>query len=266
MAKKIKTKISKTKKAKTLKINKVKAKIAVTKKPANKSQKTVKAKSKTQTPKHKSKPDVVNKHVGGSWAYTDAVREHFFAPKNLLWEDPKDAEYDAEGVVGSPACGDVMRIWLNVDPKEDKITTLKWRTFGCASAIAATSMLSVMITENGGMKIEEALKIRPQDIIIRLGGLPDRKIHCSVLGDKALRAAINHWFKKTDQISRIVVEGQKIVDPNTKVTEADIEEAVLEGAVTVEDVQKKTKVGIGYPECLPQVEELIRFYKEKYFG
>lgn len=163
-------------------------------------------------------------------------------------------------------CGDVMRIWLNVDPKEDKITTLKWRTFGCASAIAATSMLSVMITENGGMKIEDALKIRPQDIIIRLGGLPDRKIHCSVLGDKALRAAINHWFKKTDQISRIVVEGQKIVDPNTKVTEADIEEAVLEGAVTVEDVQKKTKVGIGYPECLPQVEELIRFYKEKYFG
>jgi NAD(P)H-nitrite reductase large subunit len=64
----------------------------------------------------------------------------------------------------------------------------------------------------------------------------------------------------------LVVEGQKIVDPNTKVTEADIEEAVLEGAVTVEDVQKKTKVGIGYPECLPQVEELIRFYKEKYFG
>ncbi len=249
MAKKIiKTKISKAKKVK-------------------KSRSRTSAKStKAQTPKTKSKPDVVNKHVGGSWAYTDAVREHFFAPKNLLWEDPKDAEYDAEGVVGSPACGDVMRIWLNVDPKEDKITTLKWRTFGCASAIAATSMLSVMITENGGMKIEDALKIRPQDIIIRLGGLPDRKIHCSVLGDKALRAAINHWFKKTDQISRILIEGQKIVDPNTKVTEADIEEAVLEGAVTVEDVQKKTKVGIGYPECLPQVEELIRFYKEKYFG
>ena len=242
------------------------AKTSATRKPANKSKKVVKVKSKAQTTRPKSKPDVVNKHVGGSWAYTDAVREHFFSPKNLLWEDPKDAEYDAEGVVGSPACGDVMRIWLNVDPKEDKITTLKWRTFGCASAIAATSMLSVMITENGGMKIDEALKIRPQDIIIRLGGLPDRKIHCSVLGDKALRAAINHWFKKTDQISRIVVEGQKIVDPNTKVTEADIEEAVLEGALTVEDVQKKTKVGIGYPECLPQVEELIRFYKEKYFG
>jgi len=163
-------------------------------------------------------------------------------------------------------CGDVMRIWLNVDPKRDTITTLKWRTFGCASAIAATSMLSVMVTEKKGMKIDDALKITPQDIIKRLGGLPDRKIHCSVLGDKALRAAINHWFKKTNQISRIVIEGQKVVDPNTKVTEADIEEAVLEGATTLEAVQKRTKVGIGNPDCLPAVEELIRFDKEKYFG
>jgi bacterioferritin-associated ferredoxin len=132
--------------------------------------------------------------------------------------------------------------------------------------IAATSMLSVIVTEKGGMNIEEALKIRPQDIIARLGGLPDRKIHCSVLGDKALRAAINNWFKKTNQLSRIIVEGEKVVDPHTKVTEADIEEAVLEGATTVEEVQKRTKVGIGYPECLPAVEQLIRFYKEKYFG
>ncbi|MEK7174161.1 MAG: iron-sulfur cluster assembly scaffold protein, partial [Patescibacteria group bacterium] len=127
-------------------------------------------------------------------------------------------------------------------------------------------MLSVIITEKGGMKIDEALKVRPQDIMRRLGGLPDRKIHCSVLGDKALRAALNDWFKKKGLLSRIVVEGTKVIDPNTKVTEADIEEAVLEGATTLEAVQKRTKVGIGYPECLPQVEQLIRFYKEKYFG
>jgi NAD(P)H-nitrite reductase large subunit len=63
-----------------------------------------------------------------------------------------------------------------------------------------------------------------------------------------------------------MTDGTKIIDPNTKVTEADIEEAVLEGANTVEAVQKKTKVGIGYPECLPAVEQLIRFYQEKYFG
>ncbi|MFA6552730.1 MAG: iron-sulfur cluster assembly scaffold protein [Candidatus Paceibacterota bacterium] len=215
--------------------------------------------------KKTKKVDVVNKHTGDSWAYSKQVREHFFKPKNLLWENPKDAKYDGQGIVGSPACGDVMRVWINVDRKKDKITEFKWRTFGCASAIASTSMLSVMVTEKGGMKIDKALQIRPQDIMKRLGGLPDRKIHCSVLGDKALRAAVNDWFKKTNQFERIVVDGAKIIDPNTKVTESDIEEAVLEGATTVEAVQKRTKVGIGYPECLPEVEQLVRFYREKYF-
>lgn len=214
----------------------------------------------------KPKPDVINKFVGGSWAYSKEVRNHFFSPQNLLWEDPKEAEYDAEGVVGSPACGDIMRVWLSIDAKKDTITDFKWRTFGCASAIAATSMLSVMVTEKKGMKIDKALKITPQDIIARLGGLPDRKIHCSVLGDKALRTALNYWFKKTNQTSRVLIEGEKVIDPNTKVTEADIEEAVLEGATTLEAVQKRTKVGIGYPECLVEVEQLIKFYKEKYYG
>jgi NifU-like protein involved in Fe-S cluster formation/bacterioferritin-associated ferredoxin len=223
-------------------------------------------KNKKSIKKNKSKPDVVNRQVGGSWAYTEMVKDHFFNPRNLLFEDPDKAEYDTEGIVGSPACGDVMRVWLKIDGKKDKITAFRWRTFGCASAIAATSMLSVMITEKGGMKIDKALKVRPQDIMKRLGGLPDRKIHCSVLGDKALRTAVNNWFKKVGQFDRIVIEGAKIIDPNTKVTEADIEEAVLEGATTVEEVQKRTKVGIGYPECLPEVEQLIRFYKEKYFG
>ncbi|MFA6295041.1 MAG: iron-sulfur cluster assembly scaffold protein [Candidatus Paceibacterota bacterium] len=228
--------------------------------------------SKNAKSKEASRPrlDVINKNTGNSWAYSKIVREHFFKPRNLLLEDPKDIskklkKYNAEGMVGSPACGDVMRIWLKIDAKKDKIEEFKWRTFGCASAIAATSMLSVMVTEKGGMKIEKALKIRPQDIMKRLGGLPDRKIHCSVLGDKALRAAINNWFKKTEQFSRVIVDGAKVLDPNTKTTEADIEEAVLEGATTLEAVQKITKVGIGYPECLPAVEELIRFYREKYF-
>ncbi len=163
-------------------------------------------------------------------------------------------------------CGDVMRIWLKINPKTERIKAFKWRTFGCASAIAATSMLSVMATEKGGMKLDKALKIKPQDIMKRLGGLPDRKIHCSVLGDKALRTAINNWFKKTGQYERIIVEGSRILDPNTKTTEADIEEAVIDGATTLEAVQKRTKVGIGYPKCIPEAEELIRFYREKYFG
>jgi len=214
----------------------------------------------------KTKPDIINRFTGNSWVYTKEVKEHFFKPRNILWENPQKAKYDTEGVVGSPACGDVMRVWLNINPQKDTIVDFKWRTFGCASAIAATSMLSVMVTEKGGMKIDKALQIKPQDIIKRLGGLPDRKIHCSVLGDKALRAALNNWFKKTKQFNRIMVAENQILDPNTKTTEADIEEAVLEGATNLEAVQKRTKVGIGFPECIPKVEELIRFYREKYFG
>jgi len=216
--------------------------------------------------KDKSKPDIVNPYIGKSWVYSKIVKDHFLKPRNFLPRNPKKGEFDAEGIVGSPSCGDVMRMWLKIDPKKEKITACKWRTFGCASAIASTSVLSVMVTEKGGMTLDKAMQIKPQDIIKRLGGLPDRKIHCSVLGDKALRAAINDWFKKTGQYNRIITEGSRIIDPYTKVTEADIEEAVIEGALTLKDVQQKTKVGIGYPQCLPEVEELIRFYKEKYFG
>jgi len=210
--------------------------------------------------------DVSSRDKKQSWFYTDVVKDHFFNPRNFMHEDADESQYNAIGKVGSPACGDELRVWMKVDPQTERIIDFRWKTFGCGSAIASTSMASVIVTESGGMTLEEARKLKPQDIMKRLGGLPDRKIHCSVLGDKALRTAVNHWFKKREQFDRIVIEGAKIIDPNTKVTEADIEEAVLEGATTVEEVQKRTKVGIGYPECLPQVEQLIRFYREKYFG
>lgn len=212
-------------------------------------------------------PDVFasNEKQGTAWVYTDLVKEHFFHPQNLVMgEPPKD--FDGVGMVGSPACGDAMKIWIKVDQAADKITDLKWQTFGCASAIGSTSMLSVVVTENGGMSLEDALKLRPQDIMARLGGLPVRKVHCSVLGDKALRSAINDYFRRSGQTTRLVDEGKKIVDKVLKIYDKDIEEAVLEGARTLEEVQKKTKVGTGDPSCLPEVEQLIRFYLEKYYG
>jgi nitrogen fixation NifU-like protein len=126
-------------------------------------------------------------------------------------------------------------------------------------------MASVVVTENGGMTLEQARKLKPQEIIDRLGGLPQRKIHCSVLCDKALRDAINDYYRRTNQFDKIIAEASRIIDPVAKVTDHDIEEAVLEGAQTLEQVQQKTKVGIGNKSCLPAVEELIRFYKEKYF-
>lgn len=205
--------------------------------------------------------------TGQGWFYTDTVKDHFFHPKNFL-EDGREDEYKdaAMGMVGSPACGDAMKIWIRVDPATTRITDLKWKTFGCASAIASTSMMSTIVTENGGLTLEEARKLRPQDIMMRLGGLPARKVHCSVLGDKALRAAINDWYRRAGNVPMIEVEQGRIIDPETKVTDHDIEEAVLEGADTLEKVQAKLKVGIGNPACLPDVEQVIRFYKEKYFG
>lgn len=204
---------------------------------------------------------------GQAWYYSDIVKDHFFHPRNFM-KTGEENKFQADGVgrVGSPACGDEMVLWLKIDPKEDKIKECRWRTFGCGSAIASTSVLSVMITENGGMELGKAMKLRPQDIMERLGGLPARKVHCSVLGDKALRAAINDYFHKSGQHSRVIVEGSRIIDEDLKITDHDIEQAVLDGAVTLEDVQKKLKVGIGNPETIPVIEDLIRFYKEKYFG
>ncbi|OGL67018.1 hypothetical protein A2856_00830 [Candidatus Uhrbacteria bacterium RIFCSPHIGHO2_01_FULL_63_20] len=210
--------------------------------------------------------DVSSRDRKQSWFYTDIVKEHFFHPKNFMDRDVATDEYDATGKVGSPACGDELRVWLKVDPGSERIREFRWKTFGCGSAIASTSVASVMVTENGGMTLEEARALKPMDIMNRLGGLPARKFHCSVLCDKALRDAINDFYRRAGRFDRIVVEASRVVDLVAKVTDHDIEEAVLEGAHTLEAVQQKTKVGIGNPGVLPAVEDLIRFYREKYFG
>lgn len=215
----------------------------------------------------KKEKDVVSRSTESGWFYSDIVKEHFFHPKNFMSEkEEKKYKADGVGAVGSPACGDVMKMWIRVDRKQDRIKDCRWRTFGCASAIASTSMLSVMITEKGGMGIDKALRITPQDILKRLGGLPVRKIHCSVLGDKALRAAINDYFGKSGQNKRVVSEGKKVIDKALNITDHDIELAVLHGAKTFEDVQRETKVGVHDKNCIPEVKQLIRFYREKHFG
>lgn len=140
------------------------------------------------------------------WYYSEKVKKHFFHPKNILIKDPKLGEFDAEGEVGSAACGDVMKMWVKlaptrasgINPKTNRIKKLKWRTFGCATAIASTSIFSEMATRNGGLTIEQALKITPQDIIKELGGLPAIKIHCSVLADQAFKKTIENYLKKDE--------------------------------------------------------------------
>ncbi|MBU1992242.1 MAG: iron-sulfur cluster assembly scaffold protein [Patescibacteria group bacterium] len=136
------------------------------------------------------------KKGGVEWVYSDQVKDHFFNPRNIVLEEKPRFKPDGMGKVGSPACGDVMKVWIKVDPKTRKITKCKWQTFGCASAIASTSMMSVMVTEKGGMTIEEAKKLTPQKILKRLHGLPPFKVHCSVLGDQAIKEAIKAYEKK----------------------------------------------------------------------
>lgn len=133
------------------------------------------------------------------WFYSDTVKEHFLKPRNIATDDSMIEELQPNGVgeIGSPACGDVMKMWVRVDDKSRRIKGCLWRTFGCASAIASTSMLSVMVTENGGMTIEEAARITPKEILERLGGLPKVKIHCSVLGDQALQLAIKDYLNNS---------------------------------------------------------------------
>jgi len=132
------------------------------------------------------------KKIRTDWVYTDIVKEHFFHPKNMIKEkDIKRFKADGIGVVGSPVCGDVMKMFIKV--KAGKIKNIKWQTFGCATAIASTSIFSEIVK---GMKIEDALKITPKYIIQKLGGLPNQKIHCSVLADQAFKAAVKDYKEK----------------------------------------------------------------------
>jgi NifU-like protein involved in Fe-S cluster formation len=140
-----------------------------------------------------------------SWLYSDKVKEHFMSPKNILDDEDKYGS-DGRGEVGNIACGDQMLVVIKV--KEGKITDCKWKTYGCASAIASTSMMSEMVI---GMDLKQAYRIKPEDIVGKLGGLPDHKIHCSVLGDRALRAAIEDYYRRNNLESEIEEEEARIV-------------------------------------------------------
>ena len=128
---------------------------------------------------------------GQDWIYTDIVKDHFLNPRNFLMGDESKFDYDAVGLVGNPICGDQMKMFIKVS--DGKIVDLRWKTYGCASAIASTSALSEIAK---GKTLDEALAISAKDIDDYLGNLPKHKFHCSVLGHDALRDAIEN-YKKT---------------------------------------------------------------------
>jgi nitrogen fixation NifU-like protein len=188
------------------------------------------------------------------WLYTDIVKEHFTNPKNVFDPDEKFVA-DAEGIVGNIKCGDQMLFMLKI--QDDKIADVRWKTYGCASAIASTSMLSEVIK---GMSLREAYGIKPADIAKKLGGLPENKIHCSVLGDKALRAAIDSWLEKQGRAGEFRGEDAVEICHCLNITDKDIEVAVKAGARNWEQLQEATKIGTVCGGCKERAEELLHEY------
>jgi FeS cluster assembly scaffold protein NifU len=122
------------------------------------------------------------------WNYTDKVIDHFMNPRNVgEVENP-----DGVGQVGNAACGDALKLTFKLD-EAGKIADVKFKTFGCAAAIATSSTATDMVI---GMTVEEALKVTNKIVVEKLGGLPSQKLHCSVLAEEAIKKAIEDYMSK----------------------------------------------------------------------
>ncbi len=180
------------------------------------------------------------------WDYTDKVQEHFINPKNV----GELAKPSGTGEVGSLACGDALKLTIQVDDK-GIITDAKFKTFGCASAIASSSVLTEIIK---GMHIDEAAKLTNQQIADALGGLPKEKMHCSVMGREALEAAI------ADYRGVILPMAQgNVVCECFGVTDLEIIRAIRESNLrSVEDITNFTKAGGGCGRCEDKLREILQ--------
>jgi nitrogen fixation NifU-like protein len=134
-------------------------------------------------------------------AYSDKVVDHYNNPRNVGALD-KSAQEVGTGLVGAPECGDVMRLQIKVNPVTQIIEEAKFKTFGCGSAIASSSLATEWIK---GRTVDDALEIKNTDIVKELS-LPPVKIHCSVLAEDAIRAAIGDWKKKNVAAEPVVAE------------------------------------------------------------
>ncbi len=182
------------------------------------------------------------------WEYTDKVRDHFFNPRNV----GEITDPDGIGEVGSLACGDALKLTFKLDDK-GKIIDVKFKTFGCASAIASSSALTEIIK---GMPLEEAAKVTNKDIADYLGGLPEQKMHCSVMGREALEAAIANY--KGGATKKHQLEG-RVVCVCFGVTEKEIERVISENNLTtVEQVTNYCKAGGGCGGCKGEIEKIIQ--------
>ncbi|NLH43542.1 MAG: Fe-S cluster assembly protein NifU [Planctomycetes bacterium] len=183
------------------------------------------------------------------WEYTDKVMDHFLNPRNVgEVENP-----DGVGEVGSLACGDALKLTFKLG-EDGRIVDAKFKTFGCASAIASSSVLTELIK---GKTLEEALKVTNREIAERLGGLPEQKMHCSVMGQEALEAAVA-YYRGQKATPHEHNHGEKIVCTCFGVTDKEIERVIRDnGLTTVEQVTNYCKAGGGCGGCKGEIEKII---------
>ena len=184
------------------------------------------------------------------WNYTDKVMDHFMNPRNVgEIENP-----DGFGEVGNAACGDALRLTFKLD-KDGRIADVKFKTFGCASAIASSSALTELVK---GMTLDEAKKVTNQDIVKLLGELPEAKMHCSVMGMEALQAAIAQYRGEPNPFENDREHEGKLVCKCFGVSDVKILKVARENNLhKASEVTNYCKAGGACGACLGEIQRLL---------
>ncbi len=190
------------------------------------------------------------------WDYTDKVLELFYNPKNqgVLEDKGEPGIKIATGEVGSIACGDALRLHLKIDEEADKILDARFQTFGCTSAIASSEALVELVK---GRTLDEALQVNNKEIANYLGGLPEAKMHCSVMGQEALEAAIYNYRGIAHEVHEDDDEGA-LICTCFGISESKIRRVIKENNLTTaEEVTNYVKAGGGCGSCLANIDDII---------
>lgn len=184
------------------------------------------------------------------WDYNKKVMDAFLNPRNV----GEIADADAIGEVGNIRCGDALKLFIKLDAKKEKIVDVKFKTFGCASAIASSSALTELVK---GMTLEQAAKVTNKDIVNVLGELPEEKLHCSVMGMEALQAAIANYRGEKTAVAETDHEGA-VICKCFGVTDTKIREvAKLNNLRKAEEITNYTKAGGGCGCCLDDIQQIL---------